>query len=148
MITLGRFSTKDSHPTTGDASTSPKSRPHHAFVALPVVGTAVLPKLVCPFCWPAYTGLLSFLGLGFINYTPYLLPLTLAFLLVAIVSLGYGAKIHRGYAPLLLGVLAAGMIITGKFLFASDWTLYGGLALLLGASLWNAWPPRRRACPV
>jgi hypothetical protein len=148
MITLGRLSTKDSNPTTGDASASPKSRPHHAFVALPVVGTAVLPKLVCPFCWPAYTGLLSSLGLGFINYTPYLLPLTLAFLLVAIVSLRYGAKIRRGYSPLLLGLLAASMIITGKFLFASHWTLYGGLALLLGASLWNAWPPRGRVCPV
>jgi mercuric ion transport protein len=148
MSTLGRVCTQDSHPTTGDASASPKSRPYHAFVALPVVGTAVLPKLVCPFCWPAYTGRLSSLGLGFINYTPYFLPLTLAFLLVAIVSLRSGAKIRRGYSPLLLGLRAAGRILTGKFLFASHWTLYGGLALLLGASLRNAWPPRGRGCPV
>jgi mercuric ion transport protein len=126
-----------------------KSHPREALVALPVVGTAVLPKIVCPFCWPAYTGLLSSLGLGFIDYTPYLFPLTVGFLVVAVATLGYGAKTHRG--SLLLGLLGAVMIIMGKFLLASDWTLYGGLALLFGASLWNAWPARRAdscTCPV
>jgi hypothetical protein len=140
MIASWRLKTNDSGAS--------KSHPRQALVALPVVGTAVLPKLFYPFCWPAYTGLLGSLGLGFINYTPYLLPLTLGFLIVALVSLGYGAKSRCGYVPLLLGLLAAVMMLTGNFFFASDWTLYGGLALLLGASLWNAWPLRSRAYPV
>jgi hypothetical protein len=147
MITSGRLRTTDSDPATGDASVSPKSRPHHAF-ALPVMGTAVLSTLIGPACWPASTGLLSALGLGVIDDTPYMLPLTPGFLLVPLASLRYGAKTRRSYSPLLLGLLAAVMMITGKFLFASDWTLYGGLALLLGASRWSAWPPRSRACPV
>ena len=42
--------------------------------ALPSVGVALLPKLTCPFCWPAYTALLSSVGISFVDYTPYLLP--------------------------------------------------------------------------
>jgi hypothetical protein len=33
-------------------------------VAAPGVGLSLLPKLACPACWPAYTGLLSSIGLG------------------------------------------------------------------------------------
>jgi mercuric ion transport protein len=114
------------------------------------MGTAILPKSVCPACWPAYTGLLSSLGLGFINDTPYLLPVTAGFLMV-VASLGYGAKARPGYTPPLLGLLAAVMMITGKCIVVSDWTVSGGLALLLKASLWNAGPRQSadsRACPV
>lgn len=47
--------------------------------ALPAIGIAVLPKLTCAACWSIYSGLLSSLGLGFVNYTHYLLPLTVFF---------------------------------------------------------------------
>ena len=107
------------------------------------MGTALLPKLTCPACWPAYAGLLSALGLGFIDYTPYLLPLTLSFLVMTIFSLGYRARKRRGYRPLITGVVATVVVLIGKFVFASDWVMYGGLALLLGASIWNSWPQRK-----
>jgi hypothetical protein len=112
---------------------------------------ALLPKLTCPACWPAYAGLLSSLGIGFVNYTPYLLPLAALFLIVAVVSLGYRAKNRRGYAPLMLGSGAAVIVIVGKFVLASDLAMYGGIALLMSASLWNAWPPRATksgSCPA
>ena len=57
--------------------------------------------------------------------------------------LGCGAKNRRGYKPFGLGILAAGLVIMGKFILASDRTLYIGVALLVAASLWNAWPQRR-----
>ncbi|KAF0218625.1 MAG: putative Thioredoxin [Geobacteraceae bacterium] len=41
---------------------------------LPGIGLAFLPKLACPACWPAYAGVFSSLGLGFVNYNPYLSP--------------------------------------------------------------------------
>ena len=47
---------------------------------LPALGAALLPALGCPACWPAYAGLLSALGVGFVNYTPLLFPLTVVFL--------------------------------------------------------------------
>lgn len=117
---------------------------------LPAVGTALMPKLVCPVCWPAYTGILSALGLGFINYSPYLLPLTAMFLVAVLVTLAWRAKTRRGYAPFALGTLAAAIVLIGKFQFDSDTATYAGIALLIGASVWNAWPRRERtaSCPA
>jgi mercuric ion transport protein len=72
----------------------------NTLTVIPGIGAALLPKLTCPVCWPAYAGLLSSLGFGFVNYTTYLLPLTILFLILAVASLGYRAKNRRGYKPL------------------------------------------------
>ncbi len=109
---------------------------------LPSVGVSLLPKLACPMCWPAYAGLLSSLGLGFLISTTYLLPVTTAFLLIAVAALGFRAKTRRGYGPMLLGVAAAAAVLFGKFFLESDAAMYGGVALLVAASLWNSWPRR------
>ncbi len=37
-----------------------------AIAMAPGVGLALLPKVTCPACWPAYAGVLSALGLGFL----------------------------------------------------------------------------------
>jgi hypothetical protein len=108
--------------------------------ALPVVGAALLPKLTCPACWPAYAGLLSALGIGFVDYTPYLLPLTAVFLVVTLLTLAHRARTRRGYGPLLLGLASSGVILTGKFAFDSDVATYGGVGLLVAAAAWNSWP--------
>jgi len=120
-------------------------------VMLPSIGVALLPKLACPACWPAYTGLLSSLGLGFMDYTPYLLPLTVIFLAIALAALAYRASVRRGYRPLILGICAATILLVGKFSFASDLAMYVGLILLIAASLLNSWPRPPQAgtpCPA
>ena len=33
---------------------------------IPGIGVSLMPKLICPLCWPAYAGLLSAVGLGFL----------------------------------------------------------------------------------
>jgi hypothetical protein len=122
-----------------------------SFAALPAIGAAALPKLTCPACWPAYSGLLSSMGLGFVDYTPYLLPLTAAFLLLSLVALGWRARRRRGYGPLLLGLAASTVLLTGKFGYDSDAAMYAGIGTLVIASLWNAWPRVRRhagSCPA
>lgn len=111
--------------------------------AFPSVGVALLPKLTCPVCWPAYTALLSSVGINFVDYTPYLLPTLTAFLLIALWALAYRARARRGYGPLALGALGAVAVLAGKFLFESDVGLYSGAGLLLGAALWNLWPTSR-----
>lgn len=113
---------------------------------LPAVGAAMLPKLTCPACWPAYAALLSALGVGFIDYTPYLLPLTLVFLVVTLVILAWRPR--RGYAPLAIGLFASAAMLIGKFFFDSDIATYAGVALLVGASTWNAWPTQAKAVCV
>ena len=110
-------------------------------LAAPGIGLSLLPKIACPACWPAYAGLLSSIGLGFLvpNRT-YLLPLTVAFLLIAIGTLAFRARRRRGYWLFALGILAAGLILLGKFSLASNPVLYAGLGLLILASAWNSWP--------
>ena len=112
---------------------------------LPTVGVAFLPKLVCPACWPAYAGLLSSLGIGFFDYTPFLLPFTAVFLLIAVAALAYRARQRRGYKPFLMGLLAGAILLIGKFHFDSDAAMYTGLSLLVAASLWNTWPRAQSA---
>ena len=79
--------------------------------------------------------------------TAVLLPLTVASLAVAVAALGFRAG-RRGYGPFAVGVLAAVVLLTGKFRMEpntviSNAVVYGGIALLVGASVWNSWPTRR-----
>lgn len=106
----------------------------------PSVAVALLPKVACPACWPAYAGALSALGVTFLIDTRYLLALTSAFLAIALVFLGFRADRRWGYGPLALGVLASAALLVGKFWYESDAAMYVGVALLMIASLWNAWP--------
>ena len=114
-------------------------------LSLPGVGVSLLPKLMCPACWPAYAAVLSSVGLGFLISTTYLLPLTGLFLAVAVGSLGFRASNRRGLGPLWLGLAAAALILLGKFYLESTPPAYAGIGLLIVASIWNSWP---RPAPV
>ena len=115
-------------------------------LTVPGIGVALLPKLICPLCWPLYAGIVSSVGLGFLIGTAYLLPITSAFLILTLAVLGLGAKRRQGYGPLVAGVFASVAILIGKFLLESSPMMYIGVGLLVVASVWNAWP--RRAATV
>ena len=124
----------------------------NGLLALPSVGASMLPKLACPACWPAYAGLLSSVGLGFLISTVYVLPLTAASLLLAVAALAFRANKRRGYGPFAVGLVAGSAVLLGKFVWESNLTVYSALGLLVIASLWNAWPLRdmpgeAAACP-
>lgn len=114
-------------------------------LALPGVGISILPKLACPACWPAYAGLLSSVGLGFLISAKYLLPLTVAFLVLVLAALVFRARHRRGYGPFLIGVIAASAVLVGKFVWSSHTIVYSAVGLLVIASLWNSWPRDRFA---
>lgn len=109
-----------------------------AFAAFPAIGIAVLPKLTCAACWPAYAALMSSIGVGFFNYTDYLLPITLTALAVSLFALGVTALRSKSYRVFSLGIVAAALIFVGKFWFESDPITYTGAAILIGASIWSA----------
>lgn len=121
-----------------------------SLLGVPGVGVSLLPKLICPLCWPAYAGLLSTLGLGFLISTAYLVPLTAAFLALAVGSLAFRASRRRGLAPFWLALTAAVFVLAGKFYFESAPVAYTGVGLLVLASLWNAWLRRVHValCPA
>ncbi len=109
-------------------------------LALPGVCVSVLPNLACPACWPAYAGLLTSVGLGFLLSAAYLLSLTAGFLALALGVMAFGATKRRGFGPFLLGLVAASGVLIGKFVRESNPTVYAAVVLLVVASLWNAWP--------
>ena len=111
-----------------------------SLLALPGLGVSILPKLACPACWPAYAGLLSSVGLGFLISTVYLLQLTVVFLVLALAALVFRANRRRGYGPFALGLVAGSAVLLGKFAVESNFVVYSALGLLAIASLWNAWP--------
>ena len=111
-------------------------------MTLPGVGVSLLPKLACPFCWPAYAGLLSSVGLGFLISAKYLLPITAAFLMLAVGGLAFRAHRRHGYGPFVLGLFAAVVVLAGKFWWELNPAMYAAVGLLVGASMWNAWPLR------
>jgi len=123
-----------------------------SLATLPGIGATLLPVGLCPACWPAYAGVLSALGLGFLLRTTYLLPVTALFLLVALGALAFRAGLRRRYGPFILGLIASATVLIGKFIFVSDTAMYGGIVLLVAASIWNAWPGKsakiRGACPA
>ncbi len=119
-----------------------------ATVTLPSVGISLLPKLMCPACWPAYAGIVSALGLGFLISTKYLLALTAVFLAISVAGLAFRSARRRGLGPFWIGLVAAAVILIGKFGFDSTYMTYTGIGLLISASLWNSWPrrPEPRRC--
>ena len=73
--------------------------------------------------------------------TAYLLPLTVLALVLALAALGFRAR-RRGYGPFVVGIVAAFTLVVGKFVFDSNVAVYGAVAALVGASLWNSWPTK------
>jgi hypothetical protein len=121
------------------------SRPwKQSLLSLPGIGLSALPKLACPVCWPAYAGLLSSMGLGFLISAAYLLPLTIAFLTVALAALAFRARKRRGLGPFIIGLVAGIGILLGKFVWDSNAAVYSGVGMLVVASVWNAWPRREQ----
>ena len=83
------------------------------------------------------------MGLAFLLNNVYLFPLMAMCLTFSVGGLAISAKKRRGYAPFCLGIFSALLLMVGKFFFAWSYAVYGGAVLLLIASLWNSWPPRR-----
>lgn len=120
----------------------------HATALVPGVGVSLLPKLTCPLCWPAYAGILSALGLGFLINSRNLLVMTALFLTLGVAGLAFRARQRRGYGPALVGIAASATILVGKFYLESPTAMYVGVGFFIAASLWNSWPAKPAAsCP-
>lgn len=107
---------------------------------LPPIGAALIPSITCPACWPGYAAVLSSFGIGFLPSNRYLLPLTAAFLVVYLLMLAWDARKRHRSGPLIVGTLGSTVLLVGRFVLESDPMLYAGAAVLITASICNAWP--------
>ena len=117
------------------------------WLTVPGISVALLPKLACPLCWPFYSGIISSVGLGFLISTKYLLPLTIAFLVLTVGALAYCAEQRRRCRPFVFGIVGAVAVLIGKFDLESNLVTFTGIVALVVVSAWNMWPrPAVESC--
>lgn len=116
---------------------SPKKGRAAFFLTIPALAVSSFPLIFCPACWPTYAALLSSLGIGFFDYSPYLLPLVGVFLLTALVSLGFQARAQQNYKPFCLAMVSSIIIVTGKFLYPIEVVSTLGVVGLFASSVWS-----------
>lgn len=122
------------------------NRWRRASMVVPAAGVALVPGLTCPACWPGYAALLSALGLPFIPTAPYLFPVTVGLLLIAVAALAFRAE---SVVPVVVGLSGSALIVVGKFVFEVESINYTGAALLVVASILKVRGRRRApACPA
>jgi hypothetical protein len=107
------------------------------FAAIPATTIAVFPSVFCPACYPALAALLSSFGLGFFASEAVIQPLTVTFLLIALLALFYQSYKLKKYGSFAIGVIGALGIYAGHYLFPSLVLTYTSVAMLIGASIWN-----------
>lgn len=117
-----------------------------SFAVLPTLGISLLPKLTCAACWPAYSAALAAVGIGFVDYTPYLGWLMAAAIAATAAVLIRQALRRRRLAPLLLGGAGTAMLVMAKFWTENEAVMYVGAVLLASATVWSAWSARNRGC--
>ncbi len=114
---------------------------------VPALGASLLPGLSCPACWPAYASALSAVGLSFIGENKYLLWLNVVALLVSLFVL-FRRERNGSYVPVLIGLLAALVIVFGKFVLSSNPVTWLGAAALLCAFVRSKPKSQPAGCPA
>ncbi|MFI5323348.1 MAG: hypothetical protein ACHQ6U_07415 [Thermodesulfobacteriota bacterium] len=120
------------------------------FVAgVAAVSVALLPKIACPICWPAYAGLLSAVGLGFLIRGTNLLIVSTIFLGLALTVFALRGRNRKNFMPFWLALIGVSLIIPGKFLLNRMIVFYAGTAFLTVAIMLDIWPLNKLAsCKV
>jgi hypothetical protein len=119
-----------------------------SLVLLPGPLVALLPSVTCPLCLPAWAGVLSSLGLGFVMSERVLAPVIALLLTVGCASVAWSARCHRRVAPLALALVGSAAVVAGRLVWSIPVVTYAGAALLVGASVWNLWLKRPRGALV
>ena len=109
-----------------------------------------MPSFSCPVCVAAYAGLLSSLGLGFLLTDSIQRPLIVAFLIVAVASVGWAMRRYKRIGPFVLVLVGSAAIIAGRVVWSVAPILYIGVVCLVAGTVWNLIlkRPRRKFVPL
>lgn len=110
---------------------------HPTLMAVSSALLAVAPK--CPICFMAYFGIFGVASTSVSVYRVWLPPLTVIWLALTVGMLFFQRGGQRRYGPALLGVFAGLAVFAGKFVVNDQALFYGGLAALVGATVWRSW---------
>lgn len=98
-------------------------------------GASATVGVACPACWPALGSLLGSLGLSALATTAVLKPLLLLFLIIAAVGFVRGYRAHNVPWPMVAGLVGGSLLYIGKWVVFNSPLFYGGVALLITASI-------------
>lgn len=112
----------------------------------PALG-GIVAAMGCSVCFPALASLGAAIGLGFLTQWENLFMFTLMpiFAWVALLINALGWFSHRQCHRSLIGAVGSVLILLSLYPW-NKWTLYGGLALMVGAALWDLVSPAYRRC--
>lgn len=95
----------------------------------------LLPKVVCPPCWPACSAVLGASGIGFVDYAPAVPCVIAVFAVFAIGGLGRAALRTKRFGPPLVGTPGAAlMVLSASTTGGRNLALAGALALLFACA--------------
>ena len=113
---------------------------------------AIVSTMACGMCFPALASIGTALGLGFLAqweglFINTLLPL---FAWIALGANALGWLAHRQWVRSAAGMVGPSIVLLSLYPWFeygwSTWTLYLGLALMLGVALWDLVSPASRRC--
>lgn len=121
------------------------------------IALALLPK--CPLCIMAHASVVGGAGLG-AGTAAWMRVVAAGAMVLAVALLAWRAGTRRGYGPFALGCVGAVLVLADVFHLHpgagahahhaaaahSHGMLWMGIAVMVSASVWNAWP--RRAAPA
>ena len=110
------------------------------------LGAVSIPALACPACWPAYLALLGAAGIGYFDFTPYLIPSIVISVVIALAAIGYESYRSRAISPFVVGVAGAILVLGGRFWLLSDLLMYGGIVVLLASLVMNGFTRKAENC--
>lgn len=98
---------------------------------------SALVAIVCPLCIPALGAFLASVGLGFALSVSFLKSLLIILLLIAIGSIAWSASFHKRWWVVFVGIIGAGLIYAGRYVWFSQILMWSGAAIMLGVSIFN-----------
>ena len=110
------------------------------------VGGTVLAALCC-LGFPALLAVVSAIGLGFLVKNAILVPLLVAFLLIALAGLYLGTRRHGQWWAFGLGLASALLMFTAVAIIQNTVLAGVGIAGLIAASVLNVWLRIRQIQP-
>lgn len=97
---------------------------------------AVAPK--CPICFLAYFGIFGVATASASAYRAWLPPITAFWLALTIAMLAFQRRGKPRYGPAALGLVAALLLMIGKFAADSQIMAFVAVLTLFGAAIWRA----------
>ncbi len=113
------------------------------------IGSALLviaPK--CPVCFLAYFGIFGVATASVSVYRNWLPMVTASWLALTVATLAFQRRRQPQYGPALLGVVAALVLLSGKFILDNQALIGTGFVALVAAVIWRLWFQKTRPAEI